>query len=73
MVNGRGAIKILTDKFTGKYPIGGSRLRWEDNIGNNLKEIVVYTRNCIDPPEDRESPRECGIEPKGFGNHGVIS
>ena len=28
----RSAFKILTDKPTGKRPIGRSRPRWEDNI-----------------------------------------
>ena len=31
------AFKILTDKPTGKIPLGRPRLRWEDNIRMDLK------------------------------------
>ena len=45
--------KILTDKPTGKIPIG--RRRWEDNYRINLKEIGVKTRNWVDSAQDRDS------------------
>ena len=42
---GRSAFKILTDKPTGKRPIGRPRCRWEGNSRMNLKEIGINTRN----------------------------
>ena len=37
----RSAIIILTDKRTGKRPLGRSRHRWKDNIRMDLKEIGI--------------------------------
>ena len=34
---GRSAFKMLTDKPTGKRPLGRPRRRWENNIRMNLK------------------------------------
>ena len=45
MEEGRSAFKILTGKPTGKIPLGRSRLRREDNIRMDLKEIGINTRN----------------------------
>ena len=42
---GRSDFKMLTDKPTGKRPLGMPRRRWEDNIRMDLKEIGVNTRN----------------------------
>ena len=39
MEEDRSAFKILTDKPTGKRPLGRPRRRWEDNIRMNLKEL----------------------------------
>jgi hypothetical protein len=39
MEEGRSAFKILTDKHTGKIPLGRSTRRWEDDIRMDLKEI----------------------------------
>ena len=39
MEEGRSAFKILTDKPTGKRPLGRPRRRWEDNIRMDLEEI----------------------------------
>ena len=39
MEEGRSAFKILTDKPTGRRPIGRPRRRWEDNFRMDLKEI----------------------------------
>ena len=44
MESGRNAFKILTDKSTGKRPLGRPMRRWEDNIKINLKEIGINTR-----------------------------
>ena len=38
----------------GKRPLGRSRRRWEDNIGMDLKEIGINTRNCIDSAQDMD-------------------
>ena len=41
----RSDFKILTDKPTGKIPLGRPRRKWEDNIKMDHKEIGVNTRN----------------------------
>ena len=51
---GRSAFKILTDKPTGKRPLGRPSRRWEDNIRINLKEIGINMRNCVDSAQDRD-------------------
>ena len=45
MEEGRNAFKILTDKPTGKRPLGRPSGRWEDNIRMDVKEIGVGTKN----------------------------
>ena len=50
----RSAFKILTGKPTGKRPLGRSRLSWADNIGMDLKEIGINTRNWVDCTQDRD-------------------
>ena len=45
---------ILTDKSTGKKPLGNPRRRWEDNITMDLKEIGINTRNWVDSVQDRD-------------------
>ena len=45
MEDGSSAFKILTDKPTGKRPLGRPRRRWEDNIRMDSKEISINTRN----------------------------
>ena len=52
MEEGRSAFKILTGKPTGKRPLG--RRIWEDNIGVDLKEINIYTRNWVDSGQNRD-------------------
>ena len=42
------ASKILTDKPTGKRPLGRPRRRWQDNIRMDLKEIDVNTKSWVD-------------------------
>ena len=44
----RSAFKILIGTPTGKTPLGRPRLRWEDNIRMDLKEIGINMRNWID-------------------------
>ena len=54
MEEGRSAFKIVTEKPTGKRPLGRLRRRWEDKIRMNLLEIRVgtSTRNWIDSTLD---------------------
>jgi len=40
MGNMRNAYKILVGKPEGKRPLERTRLRWEDDIGIDLREIV---------------------------------
>jgi hypothetical protein len=51
MEEDRSAFKILTDKPTGRKPLGRPRHRWENNIKTYLKEIGINTRNLA---EDRD-------------------
>ena len=51
---GRSAVKIVTDKPTGKRPLGKPRHRWEENIRRDLKEIGINTRNWVDSAQDRD-------------------
>ena len=48
------AFKILTGKPTGRRPLGRPRGRCEDNIGMDLKEMVVNTRNWVHSDQDRD-------------------
>ena len=50
---GRSTFKILTDKPTGKRPLGRPRRRWEDNIRMDLEEIGINADNWVDPAQDR--------------------
>ena len=54
MEKGGSVFKILTDKPTGKRPLGTPRHRWEDNIKIDLKEIGINTRNWVDSAQDRD-------------------
>ena len=54
---------MLTYTPTGKRPLGRPRLRWEDNIRMDLKEIDINTRNWVDSAQDRDYWR--AIEPPG--------
>ena len=53
MEGGRSAFNILTGKPTGKRPLESLRLRWEDNIKMDLKEICVNARSWVDSARDR--------------------
>ena len=48
----RSAFKILTGTPTGKRPLGRCRHTW-DNIGMDLKEISINTKNWVDLTQDR--------------------
>ena len=53
MEEGRSAFKILTDKPTGKRPLGRLRRRWEDNITLDLEDIGINAGNWVDSAQDR--------------------
>ena len=44
MEEGRNPFEILIDKNTGSRPLGRRRLRWEDNIVMDIKEIEIKIR-----------------------------
>ena len=50
---GRSAFKILTSKPTGKILLRRPRLRWEDNIRMDFKEIGMNTRNWVDSTRNK--------------------
>ena len=54
MEEGRRAFKMLTGTPAGKIPLGRPRLRWEDNIRMELKEIGINMRNWVDSAQDRD-------------------
>ena len=53
----KGALKLLTDKPTGKRPLGKPRRRWEDNIRMDLEEIGIDAGNSVDQPQGRDYSR----------------
>ena len=50
----KSAFRILTDKPTGKRPLGSPKCRWEDNIRMGLKVIGINAGNWVDSPQDRD-------------------
>ena len=52
MEEGSRVFKILTGKPTGKRPLGGPRLRWEDNIRMDLEEIGINAGNWVISAQD---------------------
>ena len=54
MKEGRSSFKILTGTPAGKRPLGRPRLRWEDNIRMDLKEISINMRKWVDLAQDRD-------------------
>ena len=68
MKEGRSSFKILTDKPTGRGPLGRPRRRWQDNIRMDLEKIEGIGLIGL---SILESPCECGIEPPGSISHGV--
>jgi hypothetical protein len=47
MGEGRGVYRILVGRHKGKRPLGRSKLRWEDNIKMDLREIRINETNWI--------------------------
>jgi hypothetical protein len=46
--------KVLVGKPEGKRPLGGTRLRWEDGIRMDLREIGLGGVDCIRLSQDRD-------------------
>jgi hypothetical protein len=54
MEEGRSSFKILTGKPTGKGPLRGCpRVRWEDNIRMDLKEVGINKKNWVNSSQDK--------------------
>jgi hypothetical protein len=73
MEEGMNAFKMLTDKPTGKRPLGRPRRRWEDNIRMDLEEIGNNARNWVDSAQDRNYWRALvnAVERPGSISHGI--
>ena len=54
MGNERGAWKLLVGKPEGKRPVGRLRMRWENNINHDLREIVYTGDDWKTLAEDSE-------------------
>jgi hypothetical protein len=61
MGEGRGAYRVLVGRREGKRPLGRPRLRWEDNIKMDLREIGINGVNWIRLPQD-------GVQWRAFVN-----
>ena len=48
MEEARNGFKILTNKSTGKRPLGRPRRRWDDNFRMDLEETGINARNWVD-------------------------
>jgi hypothetical protein len=53
----RGAYNILVGRPEGRRPLGRPRLRWEDNIKMDLREIGFGDVDWIDLAQDRDGSR----------------
>jgi hypothetical protein len=53
MGEGRGVYRVLVGRPEGKRPLGRPRLRWEDNIKLDLREIGIDGSNWIQLAQDR--------------------
>jgi hypothetical protein len=50
----RGVYIVLVGKLEGKRPLGRPRLRWEDNIKMDLREVVCGSMDWIELAEYRD-------------------
>jgi hypothetical protein len=50
----RGAYRVLVGKPEGRKPLGKPRLRWEDNIKIDLREVEWGSTDWIDLVRDRD-------------------
>jgi hypothetical protein len=46
-MGGRGVYMVLVGRTEGKIPVGRPRVRWEDNIKMDLREIGIDGANWI--------------------------
>jgi hypothetical protein len=53
MGEGRCVYRVLVGRPEGKRPLGRPRLRWEDNIELDLREIRINGANWIQLAQDR--------------------
>ena len=54
MEEGRGVHKVLVGKPEGKRPLGRTRLRWEDNIKMDLREVGRGCGDWMELAQDRD-------------------
>ena len=54
MEDDRSAFKILTGNPRGKRPLVRPRLRWEDDIIMDIKQIGINTRKWVYSAQDRD-------------------
>jgi hypothetical protein len=54
MVEGRGVYRVLVGKPEGRRPLGRPRLRGEDNIRMNLREVGCGCVDWIELAQDRD-------------------
>jgi hypothetical protein len=57
MGEGRVVYRVLVGKPGGKRPLGRPRLRWEDNIKMELKEVGFGGMDWIELAQDRDGLR----------------
>jgi hypothetical protein len=53
----RGVYRVLVGKPEGKRPLGIPRLRWEDNINADLREVGCWSMDWIQLTQDRDTWR----------------
>jgi hypothetical protein len=54
----RGVYRVLVGRPEGKRPLGGPRLRWEDNIKVYFKDVGWEVMDWIDLAQDRNRWRD---------------
>jgi hypothetical protein len=59
MGEGRVVYRVLVGRSEGKRPVGRPRLRWEDNIKLNLREIGIDGASWIQLAQARVQWRAC--------------
>jgi hypothetical protein len=53
MWEGRGVYRVLVGRSESKRPLGRPRLRWEDNIKMDFREIGIDGANWVQLAQDR--------------------
>jgi hypothetical protein len=59
MGEGRGVYRVLVGRPEVKRPLGRPRLRWEDNIKLDFREMGIDEANWIQLARDRVQWRAC--------------